>query len=121
MDVCDYINFCLIHSLSLDPTLQTLSCYIAYTSQFISSGTKYLTGACHFLADLYPDFEQNCSHTLVQAMMDGVKKICADPVKCKLPLQPGHLHAFWCDVLQSRSYDNLLFVQVWQVGVEEST
>src|SRR5258705_3414495 len=31
--------------------------YIAYTSQFISSGPKYITGACHFLVDLYPNFD----------------------------------------------------------------
>ena len=55
----DYVNFCITHTLSLDPTPQTLSCYIAYTSQFISSGPKYLTGVYHFLTNLYPDFEQN--------------------------------------------------------------
>ena len=38
---CDYLNFCISHSLSIDPTLQTLSCYISYTSQFIASGPKY--------------------------------------------------------------------------------
>jgi hypothetical protein len=40
----DYINFCILHSLPLDPTPTTLSHYIAYSSQFIASGPKYLTG-----------------------------------------------------------------------------
>jgi len=105
----DYINFCLRHSLSLDPTPQTLSCYISYTSQFILSGAKYLTGARHFLADLYPDFEWNCSHPLVQATIAGAKKIRADPVIHKLPLRLSHLHAFQCVTIWSGSYDNLLF------------
>jgi len=105
----DYINFCLRHSLSLDPTPQTLSCYISYTSQFILSGAKYLTGARHFLADLYPDFEWNCSHPLVQATIAGAKKIRADPVIRKLPLRPSHLHAFQCVAIRSGSYDDLLF------------
>ena len=105
----DYINFCLRHSLSLEPTPQTLSRYIAYTSQFISSGAKYLTGARHFLADLYPNFERNRAHPLVQATIAGAKKIRADPVKHKLPLRPSHLHAFWCVALRTGTYDDLLF------------
>ena len=50
----DYISFCTAHNLSLDPTPTTLSRYIAYTSQFISSAPKYLSGARHFLAEVYP-------------------------------------------------------------------
>ena len=49
----DYINFCILHPLPLDPTPTTLSHYIAYSSQFIASGPKYLTGVRHFLKDLY--------------------------------------------------------------------
>jgi hypothetical protein len=105
----DYINFCLKHSLSLDPTPQTLSRYIAYTSQFISSGAKYLTGARHFLADLYPDFERNRAHPIVQATIAGAKKIRADPVRRKLPLRPSHLEAFRCVALRTGTYDDLLF------------
>lgn len=45
----DYINFCVTHSLPLDPTLETQSRYVAYTSQFIASALKYLTGVRHFL------------------------------------------------------------------------
>ena len=45
----DYINFCMTHSLPLDPTPETLSRYVAYTSQFIASAPKYLTGVRHFL------------------------------------------------------------------------
>jgi hypothetical protein len=54
---CNYISFCIAHSLPLDPTPSTLSQYIAYTLQFIASGSKYLTGARHFLNELYPDFD----------------------------------------------------------------
>jgi hypothetical protein len=39
--------------------LQTLSCYIAYTLLSITSGPKYLTGACHFLHELFPNFNNN--------------------------------------------------------------
>jgi hypothetical protein len=76
----DYIQFCIKHSLPLNPTPQTLSHYISYTSQFITSGPKYLSGAHHFLCDLYPDFDDNRSSPLVQATIAGSRKIRADPV-----------------------------------------
>jgi hypothetical protein len=106
------MNFCLSHSLSLDPTPQTLSRYIAYTSQFISSGGKYLTGARHFLGDLYPDFDKNRSHPLVQATIAGARKIRADPVKRKLPLRQSHLDAFLWMARRSGKYDDWLFAVI---------
>ena len=71
----DYLNFCTIHSLSIDPTPQTLARYISYTSQFIASGPKYLTGARHFLSTLYPNFDSNRSHPLVLSVIRGSKKV----------------------------------------------
>jgi hypothetical protein len=67
----NYINFCHTHSLPLKPTPQTLSRYIAYTSQYISSGPKYLTGARHYLADFYPEFKHNRAQSLIQATIAG--------------------------------------------------
>jgi hypothetical protein len=90
----DYINLCILHSLPLDPTPTTLSCYIAYSSQFINSGPKYLTGMWHFLKDLYPDFDANCAHPLVSSTIRGPKKMWADPVERKLPLCLAHLQSF---------------------------
>ena len=43
----DYIRFCQLHHLPLEPSPQTLSRYIAFTSISIASGPKYLTGARH--------------------------------------------------------------------------
>ena len=37
MGAQDYINFCILHSLPLDPMPTTLSHYVAYSSQFIAS------------------------------------------------------------------------------------
>lgn len=63
----DYLRFCVAHSLPIEPTPQTLSRYIAYTSRFIGSGPKYLSGVRHFLAILYPDFDEIRSHPIVAA------------------------------------------------------
>jgi hypothetical protein len=108
----DYITFCITNSLSLDPTPQTLARYIAYTSMFIASGPKYLTGARHFLKDLYPEFTANRGHPLVQATISGSKKMRADPVKRKLPLRLTHLTAFLQVARCTKSYDDLLFVVI---------
>ena len=102
----------LQHSLPIDPTPQTLSHYIAYTSQFIASGPKYLTGVRHFLSDLYPDFDTNRSHPLVLAAIRGSKKVQADPVLRKLPLHMDHLSFFVTHTRSSKSYDDLLFATI---------
>lgn len=108
----DYINFCINHSLPLTPTPQTFARYIAYTSRFIASAPKYLTGACHFLIDLYPDFDSSRAHPLVQSTIRGAKKIRADPVHRKLPLRLSHLQAFFELALTTKNYDNFLFITI---------
>ena len=106
----DYLRFCLAHSLPIDPTPQTLSRYIAYTSRFVASGPKYLTGVRHFLSAMYPNFDANRSHPLVTSVIRGSKKIRADPVSRKLPLRLHHLSTFLSRAHSSTSYDDLLFI-----------
>ena len=105
----DYIKFCLLFSLPLKPTPQTLARYIAYTSKSIASAPKYLTGARHFLQDIYPEFDTNRAHPLVQSTIRGSKKVRADPIRRKLPLRTSHLDAFLQVAHLSKSYDNILF------------
>ena len=105
----DYLRFCRLHHLPLDPTPQTLSRYIAYTSLSIASGPKYLTGVRHFLHDLYPSFDDSRASPLVQATIRGSKKVRADPVHRKQPIRIDHLQAFVDSAQRSRSYDDLLF------------
>ena len=90
----DYITFCMSHHLSIEPTAETLARYVAYTSQFIASAPKYLSGVRHFLSDIYPDFDKNRAHPLVTTTIRGSKKIRADPIRRKLPLRPAHLQTF---------------------------
>ena len=105
----DYISFCQRHHLPLDPTPQTLSRYIAYTSLSIASGPKYLTGARHFLHDFFPTFDENRASPLVKATIRGSKKVRADPVHRKQPLRVEHLSSFVAFARKSRKYDDLLF------------
>ena len=108
----DYITFCMSHHLSIEPTPETLAHYVAYTSQFIASAPKYLSGVRHFLSDIYPDFDKNCAHPLVTTTIRGSKKIHADPICRKLPLHPAHLQTFLHIAHASWSYDDLLFATI---------
>ena len=110
----DYIHFCTSHKLDLDPTPSTLSRYIAYTSRHIASGPKYLSGARHFLKQLYPHFDESRAHPLVQATIRGSKKVRADPVKRKPPLQISHIQLFYDS--RHLSYDDLLFSTLMSCG-----
>ncbi|KAJ3747638.1 hypothetical protein DFH05DRAFT_1601500, partial [Lentinula detonsa] len=106
----DYVCFCTSHNLDLDPTPSTLSRYIAYTSKHIASGPKYLTGAHYYLKQFYPHFDESRSNPLVQATIRGSKKIRADPVKRKPPLQTSHIRLFFdC---RHNSFDDLLFATI---------
>ena len=107
-----YAQFCRIHHLSLDPTPQTLSQYIAFSSLSIASGPKYLTGARHFLHDLYPDFDDNRASPTVQATIRGSKKVRADPVHRKQPIRIEHLLSFVAVARATGKFDDLLFATI---------
>ena len=108
----DYIRFCRLHHIPLDPTPQTLSRYIAYVSLSIASGPKYLTGARHFLHDLYPYFDDSRASPLVQATIRGSRKVRADLIRRKQPIRLDHLAAFVNTANNTRSYDDLLFATI---------
>jgi hypothetical protein len=86
-----------------------LSRYIAYSSLFIASGPKYLTGVRHFLLDIYPEFDANRAHALVRTTIRGAKKVRADPVERKLPLRLAHLQSFVNVAHCTETYDDFLF------------
>ena len=108
----DYITFCHRHGLPLSPTPQTLARSLAYTSQFVASGPKYLVGARHFLAPLFPAFESSRHSPAVQAVIRGARKVRADPIRRKLPLRIDHLEHFLRLADRTNSYDDLLFAAI---------
>ena len=107
-----YARFCRIHHLSLDPTPQTLSRYIAFSSLSIASGPKYLTGARHFLRDLYPGFDNNRASPTVQATIRGSKKVRADPIRRKQPIRIEHLLSFVAAAHATGKFNDLLFATI---------
>ncbi|KAG7453267.1 uncharacterized protein BT62DRAFT_880789, partial [Guyanagaster necrorhizus] len=73
---------------------------------------KYLIGACHFIKDLYPDFNKNKRYLIVQRIIHGSQKMRDDPISQKLPLQVHYLITFSLFVSISESCDNLLFTTI---------
>jgi hypothetical protein len=108
----DYLRFCFQHHLSFEPTPLTLARYIAYTSQYISSGPHYLSGVRHYLQDFFPEFDSNRAHPFVQTAIRGSRKTRADPVRRKQPLRTIHLEAFLQVALRTQHYDDLLFITI---------
>ncbi|KAF9535316.1 hypothetical protein CPB83DRAFT_753873, partial [Crepidotus variabilis] len=112
----DYIRFCLQHNIPIDPTPSTLARYVAYTSRFIASGPKYLTGVRHYLIGFYPEFDKSREDPRVKAAIRGSRKVRADPVRRKLPLRTSHLKSFLNTYHTSGKYDDLLFVTILSCG-----
>ena len=108
----DYIRFCILHKILIDPTPETLSHYIAFTSLSIASRPKYLTGARHYLLELFPEFDNNRASHQVQATIRGSKKVRADPVHRKQPIRTDLLAAFLAKARCSLDYDDLLFATI---------
>ena len=106
----DYILFCSIHGLPLDPTPLTIARYVAYTSLRIASAPKYLSGARHFLRDVFPEFDTARKHALVQTTIRGSRKHRADPIRRKAPLRLSHLSIFQALAHRSSDYDDFLFL-----------
>ncbi|KAG5221140.1 DNA RNA polymerase [Salix suchowensis] len=107
--VHDYCSFCVAHSLPLDPTPQTL----AHTLPTLTIHLLCLQipiRARYFLMHIFPDFDMNRSHPLVQATIKGSMKMRGSNVNCKLPLRLHHLSAFLAIARRSDTYDDLLFI-----------
>lgn len=111
-----YISFCMNHNIPIAPTPLTLARFVTYTSQYIGSSSKYLTGARHFLIDIFPEWDQTRDNPMVKATLSGSRKVRADPVRRKLPLRLCHLQAFYAIAKASGSYDDLLFVTLLSCG-----
>ena len=49
---------------------------------------------------------------MVQDTITGSRKVCTDPICCKLPIHLTHLHSFLEIAISSQKYDNLLFITI---------
>ncbi|KAG2050846.1 hypothetical protein BDR06DRAFT_890924 [Suillus hirtellus] len=94
-----YINFCNIHHLSVDPTIDTLLLFVTFMLAHINprSVNNYLSGVCSLLEEYYPYIRANSKHWF------GVA------IKRKLPLSRADLCTALEVLLATPSHNDLLF------------
>jgi hypothetical protein len=113
-----YLNFVLLHELPVEPTDDTHSLFVVWTSSYIQprSVDSYLSGICHQLEAYFPDVRSTRSSPLVKRTLRGCKRLKGKPInrKCALTLEDlGVVIAFYYG---SSDHDDLLFVCMLLTG-----
>jgi hypothetical protein len=112
-----YVTFCQNHSMSIEPTPETLSFYIVYMYHFIpKSVPSYLSGICNQLETFYPKVRASCKHCLVLKTLCGCKKLHASPASRKRPLHRTKLTEVHNKLNNLSTYDDLLFLAILFIG-----
>ena len=72
-----YLNFILLHNLPVEPTDDTLSLYIVWTSHYIQPDSikTYLSGIAHQLEPHFPDICRARASYLVKCTLHGCKRL----------------------------------------------
>src|SRR5882724_5078912 len=72
-----FLSFCKLHSLPLDPTLDTLSFFVVFMSHHIKplSVMQYLSSIINSLEPYFPDVRKHRNHTLVTHTLVGMRKL----------------------------------------------
>ena len=116
--VKSYFDFCTDHSFPFDPTPDTLSLYVVYTSHYIKpkSVGSYLSGVCSQLETFFPDVRTNRRHWLVTKTLAGCRKMFPSAVSRKRPVTRSELATIARSYAHSDSYDDILFHTILKTG-----
>lgn len=109
-----YISFCRSHSFSVEPTADTLSFFIVYTSFFIkpASVRSYLSGICNQLEPYYPDIRTIRKSNIVTRTLTGCIKMRALPTTRKRAITLEELTSLASSLPDPPSYDDELFLAI---------
>lgn len=112
-----YLAFCDRHDLSVNPTSDTLSMYIAYECHFVNAKTvkSYLSGIVNSLEGLYPDARANRASALVRNTLSGCLKMSSHTTSRKSPLTRADIGRM-IDKYGAGSHDDMLFAAVLATG-----
>lgn len=88
-----YFAFCSSHSLSVEPTPDTLSFFAVYMAHHIKpkSVSSYLSGICNQLEPFFPDIRSHCRHWLVTKTLTGCRKMLPSTTPRKRPISRTEL------------------------------
>ena len=107
-----YLNFILLHNLPVEPTDDTLSLYIVWTSHYIQpdSVETYLSGIAHQLEPHFPDVRRARASYLVKRTLRGCKRLKGTATHRKRALTLDDLGRVIAYYTNSTDHDDLLFV-----------
>ena len=113
-----YINFILLHNLPAEPTPDTLSLFIVYTTHYIKldSMDSYLSGIAHQLKPFFPDVHKACSSPLVKRTLHSCKHMHGTLISHKRALSLDNLTCVINYYVHSSCHNDLLFVVMLLTG-----
>ena len=106
-----YLEFTRNHGFPTDPTPDTLSFYITYTSHYIKpdSVDSYVSGVCHELEPYFPDVRLSRKSALVKRTMTGCRRMYGSPRRQRRNLTTHDLDSVVSHHHTNPSHDDKLF------------
>lgn len=106
-----YLNFCRLHRFPIEPTAETLSFFVTFTSHFVKPSTvdSYLSGIASQLEPHFPHARLNRNSRLVANTLAGAKRLRGSPTSRKAPLRLDDLSLVVSSMPLPPSLDDLLF------------
>lgn len=116
-----YQEFCLSQGFPEDPTVDTLSLYLAFKSPSVKPQTlsSYLSAICSKLELYYPSIRDAQRSHLVCKTLAGAHHVYGTPTCHKDPLLPSHLTCLILLYDSSSHFDDLLFLTLILVGFDQ--
>lgn len=90
-----YLQFCRNHHILVEPTPQTLTCYIVYMGQFIKLLLikTYLSGITHRLCPFFSQAKTAWDNNYIKQVLRGTKYLQSTPTTQKEPVAFNDLEA----------------------------
>ena len=113
-----YLTFVRIHNMPIDPTEETLSFFVVFTSHFINprSVASYLSGICNQLEPWFPNVRTARRSMMVTRTMEGCLRLKGVAVTRKRPLTLDDLQIVINHYSMNPSHDDLLFIAMLLTG-----
>lgn len=107
-----YIAFCQRQQFPINPTIDTLSFYVAYMSAYVAPSTvaSYLSGICHKLEPYFPEVRHLRKNRLVAQTLQGAKRLRGRPKKKKRPITASDIRSLVDKYGSSDLHDDRLFL-----------
>lgn len=113
-----YITFCRLHEFPIEPTADTLSLFVTYTSHFIepASVASYLSGIVSCLESIYPNARDASHDKLVRRALKGCRKQFSSGVNRKRAITREELAEVLQTYHESDDHDDCLFATMTGSG-----